>query len=125
MTDKVLNSFYDVTGIQLSQNSLLKLFNIVKSWDDTYFLNIWKSYSISDKVVNNSSVFEIYIVEDNDWWENISYKLYGTKTFWWLLCLFNNIENPFEELEAGKKLKVLNAEYLYQFIKEIKYISKL
>ena len=63
MIEKVSESFYELTGIELSQNSILKLFNIVKSWDDTYYLNLWKSYSISESVVNNSSVFTLYIVE--------------------------------------------------------------
>ena len=37
----------------------------------------------------------------------------------------NNVENPFEEIEAGQETKVLRENYLYQLIKEMEIISEL
>ena len=36
----------------------------------------------------------------------LSYEAYGTVSYWWLICLANGIQNPFEELTAGKQIKI-------------------
>ena len=36
----------------------------------------------------------------------LSYEAYGTVSYWWLICLANNITNPFEELTSGKQIKI-------------------
>lgn len=36
----------------------------------------------------------------------LSYEAYGTVSYWWLICLANNITNPFEELTPGKQIKI-------------------
>lgn len=36
----------------------------------------------------------------------ISYDVYGTSTYWWLICTANNIIDPFEQLKAGKTIKL-------------------
>ena len=36
----------------------------------------------------------------------ISYDVYGTTSYWWLVCASNNIIDPFEELKAGKTIKL-------------------
>jgi len=50
----------------------------------------------------------------------ISYKVYGTVDFWWIILLLNNIENPFVELEEGMVLKVPNKLDIYEFRKKCK-----
>lgn len=34
----------------------------------------------------------------------ISYTNYGTEYYWWIICLVNNIENPFTDFFIGQKL---------------------
>lgn len=36
----------------------------------------------------------------------ISNNLYGTPKYWWIICVANNISDPFEQLIAGKKIKI-------------------
>ena len=36
----------------------------------------------------------------------ISNNVYGTPNYWWLICTANNIIDPFEELKAGKTIKI-------------------
>jgi len=45
----------------------------------------------------------------------ISYKVYGTVDYWWVICLFNQIQNPFEELEMGTLLQMPNTVDIYNF----------
>ena len=36
----------------------------------------------------------------------ISNSVYGTPDYWWVICAANNIIDPFEQLTAGKQIKV-------------------
>lgn len=45
----------------------------------------------------------------------ISYKCYGTVDFWWILMIFNNIENPLTDLEAGMLLEIPSEIDIYNF----------
>lgn len=36
----------------------------------------------------------------------LSYSAYGTVSYWWLICLANEIRNPFEELTTGKQIRI-------------------
>jgi len=47
----------------------------------------------------------------------ISYKVYGTVEFWWLILLVNGIENPFTDLLEGMILEIPNKLDIYEFQK--------
>tara|TARA_R110002167_G_scaffold263838_1_gene470591 strand:- start:616 stop:915 length:300 start_codon:yes stop_codon:yes gene_type:complete len=36
----------------------------------------------------------------------ISNAVYGTPYMWWVICVANNISDPFEQLKAGKQIKL-------------------
>ncbi len=36
----------------------------------------------------------------------LSYEVYGTTDYWWVICLANDIIDPFEQFKAGKQIKV-------------------
>jgi hypothetical protein len=36
----------------------------------------------------------------------ISHSIYGTTANWWVICVANDIIDPFEELKAGNKIKL-------------------
>jgi len=122
ITDK---DFTKLTGHRLSNVSLLNLFNILEDTQEREkFLNIFRSYSLNEKIKSNTSFYETYEVDNDDWWDNISYKYYETPALWWVIPLMNDINNPFEEKnEPGDNLKILRGVYLYQLLKEIKIVS--
>lgn len=45
----------------------------------------------------------------------ISKKMYDTERFWWVICLFNQIENPLEDIEEGTILKIPSIYDVYDF----------
>jgi hypothetical protein len=45
----------------------------------------------------------------------ISYRCYGTVEFWWLILVFNGIENPFTDLVEGNILQIPNKLDIYNF----------
>jgi hypothetical protein len=45
----------------------------------------------------------------------ISFRVYGTVEFWWIVLLVNGIQNPLLELEAGIILQIPNVIDIYDF----------
>jgi nucleoid-associated protein YgaU len=68
---------------------------------------------------NDSSVEEEYVVENGDTWVYISHKFYNTMDLWWLVCEYNQIKNPTQLPEAGKKIKILKSDFVWTIITEI------
>jgi hypothetical protein len=36
----------------------------------------------------------------------ISFRMYGTHIYWWIICVANQIRNPFTDLEVGQILTI-------------------
>ncbi len=123
--ERVNKSFSEVTNMRLASNSYLNMFNILKNHHNEYFLNIFKSYVVDKGLLDNEDYFHFYQAEEEDWWENIADKYYGTPTLWWLVALANEVQNPFEEMGPGKNIKVLKKTYLYTVLKDIQKIAEI
>jgi hypothetical protein len=75
--------------------------------------------SISDKFRENSVVLEDYFTQDGETPEQVSYKLYGTPAYHWVILMVNDITNPREEWPILDS-KVTDLVYLkYDFIVEV------
>jgi hypothetical protein len=122
---KIDKTYYEETGRRLANVSQLKLFSMLQDIDFNKFLNIWRNFTISEKSISSILHHDTYEVQNDDWWDNISFKYYGTPNLWWLVALMNNVINPFEELEVGSHIKILKNKYLYQLLKEIRGVSEL
>lgn len=122
---KSTESFYESTGRKISNNSQLKLFNILRDHDTTKFINIWRSFSLNDDATTNILYYDTYEVGSDAWWDNISYDIYGTPELWWVVAMMNDVVNPFEELEEGSNIKYLREDYLYVLFKDIERLSDL
>lgn len=124
MTVKKLDTdFYNETNERLSNTSQLRLFSLLQDIETKErFLNIFNAYMINEDV-SRSVIYEKYEVGNNEWWDNISNKLYGTPYLWWILPMINNIVNPFESLEEGTEINVLKERYIYQMLKEIRNLG--
>lgn len=120
-------TFYEVTGTRLPQTSMLRLFDILIEESDRYtkFLNIFKSLRINTAAQTNLLFYQTYDIEDETFWDNISFELYGTPKLWWTIALFNDIVNPYEELFGGTSIKVLKPEHIYTLFKDMEAVSNL
>ena len=114
------------TGKTIPSISQLTMFNVLRDIDtNTKLLNIWKSYTVKNSILTTISYYDVYLVEAEDWWDNIAFKIYGDVQYWWVIALFNNVINPFEELTPGTSLKILKKNYLFQLLREIQGIASL
>lgn len=125
---KVNQTFYEATGHVLPATSQLQLFNILLDEDQqTKFLNIFKVLNINTDILSDIALFDTYETEGENevWFDNISYEVYGTPNLWWVIALFNDVTNPFEGVSAGVNLKILKPAHLYTLFKDIEKIAEL
>ena len=50
----------------------------------------------------------------------ISYRMYGTTNYWWVICLVNAIDNPLEDLAIGILLQIPNKMDIYTFYRRFR-----
>lgn len=50
--------------------------------------------------------FVLHRVKQRDTFDTLSLKYYGNPTYYWVICDFNNIQDPFTELKVGQSLKI-------------------
>lgn len=112
-----------VSGLQT--DSRLQMFNILKDTDNEFYLNIFKNYTLPDSISDNEDFFDTYIVDNDDWWDNMSSHFYDASTLWWVICFVNNIKNPFEEIYPGMTVRIFKKEYYNEIIKQLREIFKL
>lgn len=127
MAIKIIDKeFKTISSQSLPITSRLRLFNILQMTEDnTYFMNIFRNYKIADYAKQNNIYFDLYSCEEEDWWDNISYKYYDTERLWWLVCEMNDVVNPFEEIEPGLQVKVLKEDHLYSIFTAIAAVAAL
>ena len=124
MVTAITEDFSDLTGHRLSSVSFLKLFNILKDDDDNEFLNIFRSYSVNEDILSNVMNYTTYEIEDDEYVENISYKIYENINLWWMVFLANNVNNPFEDFSVGQNIKILKESLIPLLIREIRNVSE-
>lgn len=94
---------------KLNKNSYANLFNVVNRGSNSYF-NICRGLHFNNVDSIDPAMYKEYTVVENDSWTSISYLHYHTIELWWLICKFNDVKNPFEELEPGTVLKIPGEE---------------
>lgn len=124
-TKPIDKTFYEETGRRLRNTSQLKLFNMLKDAEGNKFMNIFRSFVLNEEILSDAVFFDTYEVTNEDWWENISYKYYGTPYLWWIVAIVNDIVNPFEELVEGTNIKILRKQYIYVLLTDIEEIAGL
>lgn len=114
--------YKEVTGRRLNNFSQLQKFNILNDNDD-HLYNIFINYEINTSVKDNDDYISYYDVDYNDWWENIAFQYYQNENLWWMVALTNDVVNPFEELNEGDSIKLIDRRWTYNIVKEVKALS--
>lgn len=102
------NELKDISDdMKLDKYNFANLFDVVELGEKSYF-NIGKTIVFENVEYIPEGSYYVYEVKFGDSWTNISYKYYNTIKLWWIICKFNSIENPFEELQPGIIIKIPN-----------------
>lgn len=119
MAEVVTKTYKEITKKRLNNVSMLQMFEILKESGD-YFLNIFNNYIITDDIKENDNYISYFDLPEEEWWDNISYLRYDNERLWWVVAMTNDIVNPFEEMENGDTIKVIDNKLLYNIITDIK-----
>lgn len=63
----------------------------------TIIKNLFIKYTLDIKFKNNINLINRYEIPEGEMPEAVSYKVYDTVDFWWLVLVFNEIENPLKD----------------------------
>ena len=74
---------------------------------------IWNSLSLFEQ--NHDSGYYRIMGDEVGQPDLISHRVYRTERYWWLICLVNQIENPFEDIIEGEILEIPNVRDIYDF----------
>jgi hypothetical protein len=95
----------EITPPTVNIYDMASIFKAYEDADGVQFYNLFESINI-DGDIDPSLYDEIYL-SDAETWVDLSQRFYGTSYLWWTILLANNITNPFEESQPGKKIKIL------------------
>lgn len=93
--------------------NLFKVYNI----DGYYFYNLIGTLTF-DEGMDDNYYYE-WAVKKPTPWTIISHTHYQTIHLWWIICAFNNIQNPINFPEPGTKLKILRPQYIREILDKI------
>ena len=93
------------------------IFNVHKDKDGMYYYNLYNTLQFDGSIASN--FYREHVVSSGDYWTKLSRKYYGSTELWWLICVVNNIVDPFSIPEPGTVLKILNQEIVGEIVTEI------
>lgn len=81
-----------------------------------------------DMIDNTLSSFKMYhepeyyrvTASDEYQADLVSYRVYGTEVYWWIICIANKISNPLTELVQGLVIKIPSILDIKAFYKKYK-----
>lgn len=119
----ITNTFYKPPEIDLMNTFDVEERQNKNNTVDTFFnLNISCCIVGVDDVPND--MINYYTVKENDHLKIISYNLYNTIDYWWLIAKINHIDDVLAPLEPGSKLKTFSQATMGAIYSEILRLSK-
>lgn len=83
--------------------------------------NLFTKYEILFEYKKNVDLILSYKVQDNEFIENVSYNVYGSPEYWWIVVVFNNIKEPFKDWPLTQDQIISIATKLYNNERKYKY----
>ncbi len=99
-----------ISAPTLNLYDFANIFNAYEDDDGYQFFNLYNTIVI-DGEIDSVLYTEEYFNESDNWFA-LSQKHYGTHRLFWTILLANNIINPFEDIPAGTKIKILNSSVI-------------
>jgi nucleoid-associated protein YgaU len=56
--------------------------------------------------LDNTTVYTLYTVKQGDTFDHLALEFYNNPTFYWIICSFNHIRDPYMKLQEGQQLKI-------------------
>ena len=109
------NTFSDLPTLSLYRYE--NFLNVYTDDNGFKFYNLLRGINIFP--ADNTQVEDAYTIEYNDTWQLISHKYYNTMDLWWLVCVYNQIQNPIKMPDVGTQIKLLKSNYVSTILTEL------
>ena len=63
--------------------------------DEVTYKNLFNKYQVNRRYVQDVTFYYEYTVQDGDRSDILAYQFFGNAKWWWLVLLFNDINDPF------------------------------
>ena len=85
--------------------------------------NMFSKITLVENFKRNILFFDSYEIKDGDTIENIAYRTYNDIEAWWVIAIFNNIKNLYNDFPMTEKQLIEIAEKMNK--KDDKYSTKI
>lgn len=58
--------------------------------------------------LSQKTAYSLYTVNQGDTWDSIALNFYGNPTYYWVVCSFNRVRDPFRRPVAGQVIAIPN-----------------
>ena len=87
-------------------------------YDNETIINVFNKIDLSN-YTDNLNYYDLYEVTNNDRWDLISTRFYGTPSLWWIIASFNGVKDPFT-LPDLDKIKIIKREFIPTLMMKLK-----
>ena len=97
----------------------------------TTIKNLFTKFDIVFDYKNNINLIQSYEIKDNEFIETVAYNVYQDTDFWWIVALFNNIQNPFIDwpLSQSQIIDIAKAKYAterkYSYLTYLNFLTEI
>jgi hypothetical protein len=63
--------------------------------DGTKMIDLWRAWELTEEFRQNIKVYDSIVISENETWDNLAEQVYGDRRLWWIIPMFNGIEDPF------------------------------
>ena len=101
--------------MDILKNKQYKEYNTLSRYasDPFYYNTLDKKYQCSTtKHLDNTTEYRLHKVKPRETYDSIALKYYGNPTYFWIICDFNRIINPFDHPKKGTNIKIPNISRL-------------
>jgi hypothetical protein len=81
--------------------------------------NLFSKYEVIYDYKTNINLLINYKIKEFEFIETVSYSVYGSPEYWWIIALFNNIQDPLVDWPLSQEQMITIATNLFE--KERKY----
>lgn len=103
--------------ITLTNYNIEKYIPVETDKDGVQFLNLMSTIHIPLDI--NPVYYDMYTPFENETFQTISYKHYGTIKLWWLICATNFIFDTTNGAVGGIPIKIIKKEYVQSILNSI------
>jgi len=57
--------------------------------------DLWRAWVLTEEFKDKIKIFGTYYLYENARWDTVAEEVYGDRELWWVVMLFNAIEDPF------------------------------